>query len=211
MLHRPSKILDMLLDIAKKDPDPSSGRLFTYIYETGDHRLRGLAHKAFDMFLDTNALDPTTFQSALFFEKELVRHARKLTHAGEDVVGTVTYGGTESIMLAVKAARWAYRKMHGASATPEIIVPVTGHPSIRKAAHYLDLRVAEAPVDPETKKVDPEAAKSLLSERTALVVVSAPNFPLGTVEPYRCFSHVTSRGAMIGGGLSLVPPLLGLF
>lgn len=183
-MNPPNDLLEALAKVKSMDPDPAEGRLFTYIYETGIDELREVARKAYSMFLDTNALDPTVFKSALFFEKEVVSHAKRLMNAGPEVVGTATYGGTESIMLAVKAARWIYRKS-GGSGVPEVVVPLTGHPSIRKAAHYLDMRVVEVSVDPDTKKVDVEALKEKVSERTALVVVSAPNFPYGTIDPVR--------------------------
>ncbi len=199
-------ILGELSRIKQLDADATRGRLFTYIYETGIPELRRLAHRAFDLFLDTNALDPTTFRSALVFEREVVSFAKRLAHAGEDVVGTATYGGTESIFLAVKAARWLYRRRAGASAVGEVVAPVTVHPSTRKAAHYLGLRVVEAPVDPESKKALPEAVKEALSDRTALVVLSAPNFPYGTIDPIRDIAEAASdRGipvhvdACVGG------------
>ena len=184
-MENPDAILSKLLEIKKLDIDPSKGRLFTYIYETGDEELRRLAKKAFELFLDTNALDPTVFKSALYFEKEVVSFAKSLVNAGDEVVGTATYGGTESIMLAVKGARWVYRKVKGADTTPEVILPVTGHPSIRKAAHYLDMKVVEVPVNAETKKAEVEAIKESVSSRTALIVLSAPNFPYGVIDPIR--------------------------
>ncbi|NOZ30807.1 MAG: aspartate aminotransferase family protein [Crenarchaeota archaeon] len=193
-----ARILEALAQIKSRDIDPSEGRLFTYIYETGIEELRELARKAYSMFLETNALDPTVFKSALFFEKEIVSHAKRLMNAGPDVVGTATYGGTESIMLAVKAARWVYRKGSRADWVPEVIVPLTGHPSIRKAAHYLNMRVTEVPVDPETKKVDVEALKEKVSTRTALIVVSAPNFPFGTIDPVRDVAeYAADKGVLV--------------
>jgi len=47
------------------------------------------------------------------------------------------------------------------------------------------MRAVDVPVDPETKKVDVESLKEAVSGRTALIVVSAPNFPYGTIDPVR--------------------------
>ena len=52
-----------------------------------------------------NGLDPTTFTSVATLERELVGFVRELLHGDDDVVGTVTTGGTESCLLAVKTAR----------------------------------------------------------------------------------------------------------
>ena len=109
VLSGSDSILEALVEVKKGDVDPSSGRLFTYIYEAGVPGLRELALEAYRMFVETNALDPTVFRSAFFFEKWLVRDAMGLVNAPESAVGTATYGGTESIMLAVKAARWKFR------------------------------------------------------------------------------------------------------
>lgn len=173
------------------DVDPYSGRLFGYVYETGDRRLRQIQHKALMMFYDRNALDFTTFKSAAFFEREIVLFAKTISHADKDVLGTLTYGGTESVLLAVKAARDVFRKKQGGTAVPEIVLPLTGHPSWAKAAEYFDLKTKIVPVDVKDKKVDLEALKSAISDRTALVVASAPNFPYGTVDPVRDVSQIT--------------------
>ena len=77
------------------------------------------------------------------------------------------------------------------------MVPVTGHPSIRKAAHLLGMRVEEAPVDPESKKADPEAVKALIDKNTALVVLSAPNYPYGVIDPIREIAEYTSDAGVL--------------
>ncbi len=183
-------LIRQLHEIKKLDANPYKGRLFTYIYETGDEALRDLAHKAFDEFLDTNALDPMVFGSALFFEKEIITFSKNLVHGGDDVVGTVTYGGTESIMLAVRAARGLYRKRKGVHPSPRIIAPLTIHPSVKKAADYLGLRVTLTSIDPETKKADIESVKAELRDDVALVALSAPNYPYGTIDPIRDIAEV---------------------
>ncbi len=190
----PSLILSRLREVKRLDPDPGSGRLFTYLYETGDPLLKRVAHEAYSLFIDTNALDPTVFKSALLFEKEIVAFSKALVHGGNDVVGTATYGGTESILLALTAARERYRRK---TRVPKVVVPVTGHPSIRKAAHILGMRVATAPVDPETKKADPEAVKELVDDDTAVVVLSAPNFPYGVVDPIREVAEYTMDAGVL--------------
>ena len=189
---RMDDVVGKLLEVKGLDADPASGRLFSYIYEAGDPGLRRVARRAFEEFLDTNALDPTVFGSALFFEKEVVAFAKSLVHSGDDVAGTVTYGGTESIMLAVRAARGLYKRRQGAHPTPRIVAPATVHPSIKKAADYLGLKVTLTPVDPETKKADVETIKAELRGDVALVVLSAPNYPYGTIDPVREIAEAAS-------------------
>src|SRR5690606_26238450 len=89
-----------------------------------------------------------------------------------------TSGGTESIMLAVKAARDAAAKPR-----PNLVLPVTAHPAFHKAAHYLGVEVKPVPVSLETFKADPEAVAGAIDENTVLVVASAPSYPQGVIDP----------------------------
>jgi glutamate/tyrosine decarboxylase-like PLP-dependent enzyme len=168
------------------DIDPYSGRLFAYVYETGDENLRRIAHNALIRFSDKNILDFTVFRSAIEFEKGVVGFAKKLMN-GESAVGSYTYGGTESIMLAVKSARDLFRKR--SNSTPEIVVPITIHPSFYKSADYMGLRVKRVGID-ERKKADIDAINESVTDRTALIALSAPNWPYGTVDPIEEVSEI---------------------
>ncbi|WP_456478505.1 pyridoxal phosphate-dependent decarboxylase family protein [Geoglobus ahangari] len=184
-------VLELLAEIEKQDLNPYTGRLFAYVYETGDEELKRVAKEALLRFYDKNILDFTVFRSAIYFEKKLVSFCRGLMNAGEGVVGSYTYGGTESIMLAVKAARNHFRKEHGSSEVPELVVPVTIHPSFYKAAHYLGLRVRRIGIG-ENRKADVEELKEAVGGKTALIALSAPNWPYGTVDPVGDVAEIAS-------------------
>ncbi|BAN90887.1 pyridoxal phosphate-dependent decarboxylase family protein [Aeropyrum camini] len=214
---RVEEVVKRLAEIRAMDARGEGGRLFTYLYETGDPGVKEVSLRAFEMFLDTNALDPTVFKSALFFERELVSFASSLAGGVEGVVGTVTYGGTESIILAAMAAREWYRSL-GGSRTPGIVAPQTVHPSVRKAASYLGMRLSIAPVDPGSKRVDIDRLASLVDDGTAMVVVSAPNYPYGTVDDVRGVAEALSGrrvwlhvDACIGGFILPFMRELGLY
>ena len=69
-----------------------------------------LAHEVYGSFLDVNGLDPTVFPSLLAMENDVIAIAAAHLGGGPATVGSFTSGGTESIILAVKAARdWAAR------------------------------------------------------------------------------------------------------
>jgi glutamate/tyrosine decarboxylase-like PLP-dependent enzyme len=179
----------MIIDDIKKDLEEiekldidHTGRLFAYVYETGEEELKEVAREALLRFAEKNILDFTVFKSAIHFEREVVNFGKKLMHADENVVGSFTFGGTESIFLAVKAARDYYKSRK--ANTPEIVVPITIHPSFYKAAHYLGLDVKRIPID-DKRKVNLEALKEALSDKTALIALSAPNWPYGTIDPIK--------------------------
>jgi glutamate/tyrosine decarboxylase-like PLP-dependent enzyme len=153
-----------------------------YVYDSGRAELDGLAAAAQAAFQWTNALDPTAFPSVAAIEDELVGAAADLLGGGPATVGTLTSGGTESCLLAVLAARERWRA-GGGTGIPRLVLPVTAHAAFRKAAHLFGLEVADVPVDPVTCRADPAAMAELLDDRAALVVVSAPSYPHGVLDP----------------------------
>ncbi|MEM4807664.1 MAG: aspartate aminotransferase family protein [Candidatus Nezhaarchaeales archaeon] len=176
-----NEVLSLLEKVGSEDPDPRTGRLFAYVYEAGDENLRKIALKALTQFAEKNLLDFTVFKSAVFFEREVVGFAKSLMHGDADVVGTFTFGGTESIMLAVKAARDNYKRREGAAAVPKILAPLTIHPAFLKAADYLGLKVVRLPI--KDAKADVNAFAEAIDKETALIALSAPNWPFGTIDP----------------------------
>ncbi len=106
-----------------------------------------------------NGLDPTTFTSVAAMESGLVGFARRVFHGEGDeggvVVGSVTSGGTESCLLAVKTARDVWRAARlGTPRVPRIVAPVTVHAAFHKAAEYFGLVLDLVPVDPATGTTD---------------------------------------------------------
>jgi glutamate/tyrosine decarboxylase-like PLP-dependent enzyme len=57
------------------------------------------------LFLNKNGLNPLKFVSLRNIEIELIEITKRLWHADSDAVGNFTSGGTESLILAVKAYR----------------------------------------------------------------------------------------------------------
>ena len=134
----------------------------------------------------SNPLHPDLWPSASKFEAEIVAMTAAMLgsgHATADapVVGTVNSGGTESILLAMKAYRDFARERRGIAA-PEIVAPVTAHAAFDKAARYFDMPLVRVPVD-DGFRADPAALAAAVTERTAVVVGSAPGFPHGVIDP----------------------------
>jgi sphinganine-1-phosphate aldolase len=134
----------------------------------------------------SNPLHPDLWPSATKFEAEIVSMTARMLgaeHAPADapVVGTVNSGGTESILLAMKTYRDFARERRGI-AEPEIVAPVTAHAAFDKAARYFDMPLVRVGVD-EGFKADLDAVSGAISERTAVVVGSAPSFPHGVIDP----------------------------
>jgi sphinganine-1-phosphate aldolase len=106
-------------------------------------------------------------------------------HLGGDknVVGNFSSGGTESIILAVKAARDCYRNKRPGIKTPEMVLPTTAHAAFHKAAHYLGIMVVPVPVDPQTFKIQADDVRRAITNNTIMLVGSAPSYAQGVIDP----------------------------
>lgn len=210
---RPADVI--LADIAARRTNdlPLDGVTpWAYVYDTGLATLEPLAKAAYSEMLAINGLDPTAFPSTVSLENEVVAAVTELLGGGPDHAGTFTSGGTESIMLAVKAARDANPDIE----RPKLVKPATGHPAFNKAAHYLGLEVVSVPVDPITYEADPAASAAAIDERTVLVVASAISYPHGVLDPIEEIAAAAAeRGVLchvdgcVGGFLLPFQRLLG--
>src|SRR5699024_6828806 len=114
-------IIERLRQWQAHDLPTHGGRTLAYVYDSGLGDVDEIGRQALAMFASSNGLDPTVFPSLLHMERELVAFARPLVSGPEGTVGSVTSGGTESILLAVQAARDAAPDVH----MPAMIVPST--------------------------------------------------------------------------------------
>ena len=98
------EILTTLQAFKSRDLDWKAGKVWCYVYDPGEDPAE-VTRVAYMSFLTENGLDPSVFPSMLKLETDVVRAVINLLRGDENAVGHLTTGGTESIMLAVKAAR----------------------------------------------------------------------------------------------------------
>lgn len=173
------QVLDELRALRAGDLPTHGGRTLAYVYDSGLSGLDELAAGAHALASSANGLDPTAFPSLLRLENEIVAAAAALLGGGPSTVGSVTSGGTESCMLAVHAARAARPSV----SRPRIVLPSTAHAAFHKAAHYFDVEAVSVPVVPGSFLADPAAMAAAIDDRTVLVVVSAPSYAHGVIDP----------------------------
>ncbi|MCB9232675.1 MAG: aspartate aminotransferase family protein [Bacteroidia bacterium] len=173
-------LLQKMTERRANDTHWQTGKAFALVYHPGKERSEAIK-AAYDMFFSENALNPTAFPSLRQFEAEVIAMTADLFHGDENTCGSLSSGGTESILLAVKTAReWGKKKMK--IAHPEILIPETAHPAFYKAGYYFGVKVTKIPVR-EDFRVDMEAMKAAVSENTVLLVGSAPSYPHGVIDP----------------------------
>ncbi len=175
------QVLGTLQAYKGRDMDWKSGKVWCYVYDPGDETSQ-VVRDAYQMYLTENGLDPTVFPSMWKLETDIVRMIATLLRGDENVVGHVTSGGTESILLAVKTARDKAMSENPAIKQPEMVLPVTAHASFHKAAHYFGVKPVVTPIDPGTFRADVDAMQRAITENTILLVASAPNYSQGVID-----------------------------
>jgi len=128
----------------------------------------------------SNPLHADLWPATVRLEAEIVAMTAAMLH-GDAAVGTVTSGGTESILLAMKAYRDHARHRRGIT-RPQMVVPQTAHAAFDKAAGYFGIELVRIPVD-SAFRADLGAAAAAINRRTIAVVASAPSFPHGIIDP----------------------------
>ena len=173
-------VLEELAEMRQGDADWESGRTWSLVYHI-DEEHKQFKDAAHSLYSTQNALSPSAFPSLVRCENEVVGMLSDWLGGDDATVGNMTSGGTESILLAVKTARdWA-RQEKGIE-EPHMVLPETAHPAFSKGAHYFD--VAETRVEcGRDWRADPEAMADAVREETALLVVSAPSYPHGVIDP----------------------------
>jgi sphinganine-1-phosphate aldolase len=158
--------------------------------------------RVYALHSQSNPLHVDLWPSATKFEAEIVAMTARMLGGGEDVGGVVSSGGTESIMLAVKA----HRDRAGIE-RPQMVLPETAHAAFDKASHCLGVEAVHVPVGPDFR-ADVAATADAIGERTILVVGSAPSYPHCAIDPISELSELArERGigfhtdACLGGFL----------
>jgi sphinganine-1-phosphate aldolase len=178
------QVFEQLERFRENDTPWREGRTWAYVYDPG-REAEGVIKDAFVSYLSENGLDPTAFPSALQMENDVVSMAARHLNGDADVVGNFTSGGTESIMLAVKAARdWAREHRRGIH-EPEMILPETAHAAFQKAAYYLGVKPIIVSADPDSFRADVNAVRDAITDNTVLLVGSAISYAHGVVDPIR--------------------------
>ncbi len=175
-------LFETLNDMKANDLPWKSGKVLAYTYDPGPETY-SIVQEAYLSFLTENALDPTSFPSAQKLEVDVVHILRELLRGDDNVVGNCTFGGTESIMCAVKTARdWA-RANRPEIDVPEMVLSKTAHAAFHKAAHYLGIKLVLVSFDPVTFEADVDEMRAAITPNTILLVGSSPGYAHGVIDP----------------------------
>lgn len=140
----------------------------------------------------TNPLHADVFPGVCKMEAEVVRMTATLFNGDGNACGTMTTGGTESIMMACKAYRDYARDVKGIT-KPNIVLPKTAHTAFDKSAKYFGMYTKTVPVHPDTTEVDIQAMERAINGNTVMLVGSAPNYPYGTIDDIEAIAKLGKK------------------
>ena len=180
MDSRAQEVLAEVSAIGQSDLRWKEGRAFSLAYYAGSE-VQAVADQAYAMYGSTNGLNADAFPSLKKFQADVVATVNRWVHGDETSAGFMTSGGTESILLAVKAARERGRREFGIT-QPNVVLPTSAHAAFEKACYYFGLESRRVPVRADWR-ADVEATRQAIDANTVLIVGSAPQYPQGVVDP----------------------------
>lgn len=155
----------------------------------GDEEHIEFLNQIYSINSQSNPLHADVWPSTTKFEAEIVAMTASMLGKGDqDICGTLSSGGTESILLAMKT----YRDRAGAQkgiTQPEMIVPVTAHAAFDKASQYFNIKMVHVPID-GSFRADVDAVRKAITPNTIVIVGSAPSFPHGAIDPIAELSEI---------------------
>jgi glutamate/tyrosine decarboxylase-like PLP-dependent enzyme len=156
----------------------------------GDDEHIAFVNKVYNLQSQVNQLHTDLWPSAAKFEAEIVAMTANMLGADKagapvgtenGICGSVTSGGSESILLAMKTHRDYFREKRGIIA-PEMVAPISAHAAFHKAAQYFNIKINVTPLD-ENFRANVDAMRAAITPNTIALVASAVNFPYGTIDP----------------------------
>jgi sphinganine-1-phosphate aldolase len=174
------EVLAELLRRKEGDARWRDGRTFGLVYDGGPE-IEAIGAAAAELYLHDNALNTIAFPSLGSFQSDVVRMTAGLLHGDAETAGFMTSGGTESILMAVLAARERGRVERGIDA-PEMVVANSAHAAFHKAGHAFGVEVRSVPVAVDWR-ADVGGMAAAITSNTVLVVGSAPQYPQGVIDP----------------------------
>jgi sphinganine-1-phosphate aldolase len=173
------QVFDELESLRAGDVDWRSGRVFSLAYYAGPQAI-AVAEDAYRRFSGENALSTDAFPSLKMMQFDVLSMVGPWLGADKDSAGFMTSGGTESILMVVKAARDQFAQTDGVT-KPNIVLPTSAHAAFEKACHYFGVESRRADVGDDWR-ADIAAMDRLIDDNTVMLVASAPQYPQGVID-----------------------------
>lgn len=169
--------------IQKMGKQNISNQISGIIY-LGDKRHNENMVKIFNQFSFSNPLHPDLFPEIREMEIDIINIAKYFYKGDEKSCGNVTYGGTESILLACVTYR-DYYKYHKKIKNPNIVCYETVHPAFDKACHYFGIEQIKINIT--------QSIERFINSNTILIVGSCPEYSYGTADPIINMAEIAKK------------------
>ena len=182
------------MEAAQGDDSPwYNERMFIGGSYFGGEDVVEVANEAYQMYINYNALYGTKiFPSLVRYESDIVGALLEMMNAPMGASGSITTGGTESLIMAVKTAHtWAHDYRPEAIA-PEIVVPHAAHPAFDKTAHLMGIKAVRMTQSPDFR-ADIEAMEQAINDNTIMLAASAPSYPFGVTDSISEIAALAAR------------------
>ncbi|MFN2101063.1 pyridoxal phosphate-dependent decarboxylase family protein [Altererythrobacter sp. MF3-039] len=177
------EVREQLITRGGGDAKWRDGKTAVYVFNAGPE-IAKVQQEAYSLYMSENGLGPLAFPSLAQMEREVIEMALSLLNGPVGATGAMTSGGTDSITMAIKAARDYARAARALSGPANIVLPRSAHPAFDKAAHLMDIEVRRLPLKEDgSYQADPAAMGDACDNQTIMMVGSAPNFPHGIIDP----------------------------
>ena len=187
-----STLVEELTALGEGDARWRDLRTAVFVFHAGDDVLE-VARSAYAMYQSENGLGAgSAFPSLARMESDVVSIGLGLLNAPPGACGDMTSGGSESIFLALKTCRDQTRTKGTDTRGMQVLMPRSAHPAFDKAAAYLDLEILRIPVATDYR-ADVPAMAAAISQRTLMLVGSAPCFPYGVIDPVAELGELASE------------------
>jgi sphinganine-1-phosphate aldolase len=136
----------------------------------------------------SNPLHPGYWPKLNQCESEVIAMTSDMLHGPG--IGCMTSGGTESILLAIRAHLQYYGKRRGI-AYPELVCGSTAHAAVNKACEVFGIRMVVMDCnDGDTYQLNPDAVRKHITSNTIMIYASAPTYPQGVIDPIEELSDI---------------------
>ena len=174
-------------EVSKNDVLWRDGKAFSLAYNAGSDVLQ-VAEDAYKRFAGANALNTGAFPSLRQMQSEVLDMVGVWLDSPSTAAGYFTSGGTESILMAVKAARDQFLA-ESAVTHPNIVLPTSAHAAFDKAAAYFGVELRRVAVRADWR-ADVEAMALQIDSNTILIVGSTPQYPQGVIDDIPALANI---------------------
>lgn len=141
----------------------------------------------FSKFMYSNPLHPDLYPKIRNMEIDIINICKNLYNGNDNCCGNITYGGTESILLACVTYRDYFKNLKNIT-SPNIVCFKTVHPAFLKAGHYFNIKMILVENLAQMKRT--------INYNTICIVGSAPEYSYGIIDPIKEMSNLAKKNSI---------------